>query len=196
MVKVPLYSGTRTPVIATCCPFVKLCGEFVVIVTVVPDSVAVEIKTTLPKLFSKLGGAITVSVAVLLVPPAPDSVVLTLPVVLSFAPAVVPLTATLIEQEPPDVSEPPAKLMLVFPAAGANTPPQVFVGAGVASTSIPAGKASLIANSFSAKAFGLVKFNVKVDVPLSAMLVGEKLFATVGACATLKVAEAVKPVPP
>ena len=113
-----------------------------------------------------------------------------------MAPAVVPLTATLIEQEPLDVSEPPDKLMLVFPMAGANRPPQVFVPAGIAATSIPGGKASLIANPLSAKAFGLVKFSVNVDVPLSGMLDGEKLLATVGGLATVSEAVAVLPVPP
>ena len=142
-----------------------------------------------------VGGAKTFKVA-LAVPPAPDSIELTVPVTLFLDPAVVPLTATLIEQEPLDASEPPDKLMLVAAALGANVPPQVLVAAGTAATSTPGGKLSLIASPLSAKAFGLVKLSVSVDVPFSGMLVGEKLLATVGAAATVKVAAAVNPVPP
>lgn len=142
-----------------------------------------------------VGGAKTFNVA-FAVPPAPDSVVLTFPVTLFFAPAVVPLTATLIEQVPLDVSDPPLKLIAVAAASGLKVPPQVFVAAGTAATSKPAGKLSVIAKPVSAKAFELVKLIVSVDVPFSTMLVGEKFLATVGAAATVKVAEAVNPVPP
>lgn len=147
------------------------------------------------KTFDTVGGAKTLIVA-FAVRPLPDSVELTLPVVFSLAPAVVPLTATLIEQAPLDVSEPPLKLIAVLPAVGANVPPQVFVAPGVAATSKPAGKLSVIAKPVSVNAFGLVKLIVSVDVPLTGMLVGEKLLATVGAAATVNVAEAVPPAPP
>lgn len=114
---------------------------------------------------------------------------------LGLAPAVVPLTATEIEHVL-DVSEPPLKLMAVLPAKGLNVPPQVLVAAGVAATSKPAGKLSVIASPFSVKAFGLVKLIVNVDVPFKGIEVGEKLLATVGGAATNSVAEAVKPRPP
>ena len=120
-----------------------------------------------PKALLIVGGAATFNVAEA-VKPAPPCVEETTPVVLSFEPAVVPLTTTLIEQLPPAVAiEPPVSEMLVLPADGANVPPQVFVVPGVVSTSIPAGKASLTATPVTPAglAAGLVMVRVIVDVP-------------------------------
>jgi hypothetical protein len=182
-------SLTATPVT----PLGLLAGLVMVMVSVEMPLSAMLVGA---KALVMVGGAKTLSVA-LPVPPAPDSVVLTLPVVLSLAPPVVALTLTLIEQEPGlTASDPPDRLMLVLPAAGANVPPQVLVAIGVVSTSRPAGKLSLMLNPLNVNAFGLLKLMVSVEVPPTAMLVGEKLFVTTGGAATFNVAEACKLIPP
>src|SRR5438105_6991051 len=66
------------------------------------------------------GGAITVSTAVLLVAPVPPCVEVTAPVVLLFAPAVVPVTSTENVHDDPAtgaaVSVPPDRLIVPLPA--------------------------------------------------------------------------------
>jgi len=123
------------------------------------------------------------------VPPIPPFVELTLPVVLTSAPAVVPLTLTLIEQLLLIGIEPPDKVMLVAPATGANVPPQVFVAVGVASTSIPVGNESVTPTPVKATVFdaGLVTVMVKVEMPLTPISDGENDFAIVGGEATVNV---------
>src|SRR5689334_4266050 len=144
----------------------------------------------------KAGGPTTVSVPDA-VPPAPVSVVLTLPVVLFLTPAVVPLTLTLIAHVAGLAPiEPPVRLMLVSAAFGEKVPPQVLVAAGVASTSTPAGKLSLMLRLFSVNAFEFEKLIVRVDVPPTVTCAGEKAFVTDGGVPTLSVALAVEPAPP
>ncbi|MFN8558943.1 MAG: hypothetical protein U0531_16930 [Dehalococcoidia bacterium] len=75
--------------------------------------------------------------------PAPASALDTAPEVFALTPAVVAVTATLTWQDPLAVSPPPLRLIVVAPAEGANTPPQVFVAAGVAATCTPLGKVSV-----------------------------------------------------
>ena len=147
--------------------------------------------------FIIVGGANTFNVA-LAVPPEPDSAVETAPVVLALAPSVVPLTLTLmLHVAGLTASEPPVRLMLVAAATGVNVPPHVFVAVGVASTSTPAGNASLIAKLVNATvAFGLPKVIVNVDVPPTGMLVGTNALVTVGGATTFRFADAVFPVPP
>ncbi len=135
----------------------------------------------------------SVALAVL---PAPDSVVLTIPVVLLLAPPVVALTCTLRAQEPLLPSAPPDKLRLVAAAVGLKVPPQVLLETTGLSTSKPAGNESLMASPLSAVAFGLLKLMVSVDVPPTAMLLGVKLFVTLGGETTVIEAIEVLPVPP
>src|SRR5258708_14955536 len=78
----------------TVCPTVKPCGALVVIVTVVPASVAPAMLAVANDLLI-VGGPTTFSVAVLLVVPVPPLLELTAPVVLFFAPPLVPVTVTL-----------------------------------------------------------------------------------------------------
>jgi hypothetical protein len=82
-----------------------------------------------------LGGATTdkVSVPVLPVPPLVE---VTLPVVLTLAPPVVAVTATVTVQVPLAAMVPPEKLTEVLPAAGAKVgdPQPVVVALGVAAT--------------------------------------------------------------
>src|SRR5215471_3768570 len=90
------------------------------------------------------GGATTMSVAVLLVVPAPLWVAVIAPVVFAFAPAVVPVTFTEKLHDPLVPRVPPERLTLPDPAVAAIVPaPQLPVTPfGVATTS-PVGSASL-----------------------------------------------------
>jgi hypothetical protein len=142
-----------------------------------------------------VGGATTVRLAVA-VRPGPLSVAVTAPVVFTFNPGVVPVTATLTVQLPLAARPAPASERLVAPAAGANVPPHVFVTAGVAPTCIPAGKPSVIERPVRAIVFGFVKPIVRVDVPPTGICAGENDFVTTGGEATVRLAEAVFPVPP
>src|SRR5258707_945439 len=92
-----------------------------------------------------VGGATTVRLAVLLAVPVPPSVELMAPVVLSFTPAVVPVTSTENVHDDPAagdaVSVPPDKLMAPLPATAVIVPlPQEPVTLGVAATTRPAGR--------------------------------------------------------
>jgi hypothetical protein len=116
------------------------------------------------------------------VEPAPPSLELTAPVVLVFKPCVVALTLTLIEQLPPAVAiAPPDRLTLVAAATAVNAPPQVLVAIGVASTSRPAGKGSLMLTPVTPPGLiaGLAMVIVNVDVVLSKIEFGENDFVTV-----------------
>src|SRR5260221_96523 len=148
------------------------------------------------------GGASTVNIAVLLVAPVPPSVELTVPVVLLLLPAVVPVTSTeKVHEEPAAgdaVSVPPERLMLPLPAVAVIVPlPHEPVTLGVAATTTPAGKLSVKATPLSALAvFGLVMVKLSVLVAFNAMLVGLKALLMVGGEATVRLADAVLPVPP
>ena len=143
------------------------------------------------------GGAITVRVAVLLVAPAPLCVEEIGPVVLFCTPAVIPVTFRLIEQEPFAASVPPDKLIEPEPAAALVVPPQVLVSPlGVATTS-PAGRVSLNATADRAVfVFGLLMLKVNDVLALSRMLAAPNALLIVAAVATLRLADAVFPVPP
>jgi len=87
-----------------------------------------------PKALLMVGGVATVRVAVLLVPPVPPLVELTLPVVLGLEPEVVAVTFTLTAHDELAETVPPVRLMLKLPAAGANVPPHVLLGPGTLAT--------------------------------------------------------------
>jgi hypothetical protein len=145
------------------------------------------------KAFAIVGGATTVSTA-LAVPPVPSFVELTAPVVLVLAPAVEPVTLTEIEQLLPGVViEPVLKLIGEVPEL--KVPPQVF--AGLPAKVMPAGMVSLTAMPFIMPLLvaGFVIVIVRVDVPPTGTEVGVKDFVMVGGAVTVKVAEAVPPVP-
>ena len=72
-----------------------------------------------------VGGARTVTEAVLLVVPVPVSLALTLPVVLGLAPAVAPVTVTLKLQFPPAAIEAPVRVIVFPPLVVRVPPPQV-----------------------------------------------------------------------
>lgn len=132
------------------------------------------------------------------VKPFPPLVEVAASVVFVNAPALVPLTRTLIEQLPLADIEPPDKVILLAAAVGAKVPPQVFAAVGVASTSIPDGKLSATPTPDKATVFaaGLVIEIVRVEKPLFCkMVVGENDLAIVGGATTVKFAVAVAPVP-
>ncbi len=149
-----------------------------------------------------VGGATTVSTAVLLVVPAPPSVEVTLPVVLLLVPAVVPVTLTENVHDDPAagdaVSVPPDRLMLPLAAVAVIVPlPQEPVTLGVAATTKPAGRLSVNATPLKGlKVFGLVMVKLSVLLLFSAMLVGLNDLPMVGGLTTARFAEAVLPVPP
>ena len=152
-----------------------------------------------------VGGAITVNVS-LAVPPVPPSVELTVLVVLTCAPALMPLTLTeKVHDEaasgdavnvPPDkltVEGEPGGLLTVAVIVPLPQEPTTVVDASFR----PAGKLSVNATPLSALAvFGLVTVKLSVLLPLSGMLLGLNDLLMVGGAITVSVSLAVPPVPP
>ena len=138
------------------------------------------------------------SVAVLLVAPVPPLVELTVPVVLLLVPEVVGVTSTLTAHELLAVIPPPVRLMEVLPAAAVNVPPQLSLALGTAATCRPVGKLSVTATPLKAvPVFGLVMVKVRVEVPPTAVVVGEKALLMLGGATTVSVTVLLlEPVPP
>src|ERR1700687_5872221 len=150
-----------------------------------------------PNAFAIEGGPSTASVAVLLVAPAPVSVELTAPVVLDLVPAVVPVTFTVMEHEPPDASVPPVKLMVLEPAVYDGVPLQVLLAPFGVDTTKPAGRLSVKVTPVRPKLeLGLVIVSVRLVNPLSGIVAAPNALLMVGGVATLRLALAVLPVPP
>ena len=127
----------------------------------------------------------------------PVCVELTLPVVLEYDPPAAAVTLTVIEQLALPPKMPPERLTLPLPAAPpVIVPAQVFVKVGDAAITNPEGNVSLNATPDSGKALLFDTVSVNVDTPLLAIAAGENDFTMVGFAATLKVADAVFPVPP
>ena len=141
------------------------------------------------------GGATTV-IEALEVLPVPPSVEVTW-TLLFFTPAVVPCTFTDTVQLVLAATVPPERLMLPDPATAVAVPPQLLVKAlGVATTN-PAGRLSVNAIPFSVRpVLGFWMLNVSEVVPFKGMLAAPKALVMVGGVATVKLAEAVLPVPP
>ena len=132
------------------------------------------------------GGAITSSAAVLLVAPVPTSVEVIAFVVLSFVPAVVPLTATVKVQDDPAagevVSVPPDRLTLLLPAVAMIVPaPHEPVTPGVGAITNPAGKLSTNPTPLRLLVvFGLLIVKLRVLLEFNGMFVGLNDLVTVG----------------
>jgi hypothetical protein len=140
-----------------------------------------------------VGGATTVTVAVLLATPVPLSVALTAPVVLLLRPAVVPVTLTVIAHcavpEPLEVKVPPARLMLVLFAAAVTVPLHVLLTFGVVETERPEGRGSLKAKPLRlVVVLGLVMVKVTLTLVPSGMLALANALAIVGGDTTVRVA--------
>ncbi len=119
--------------------------------------------------------------------PVPPFAELTAPVVLLATPELVAVTLTDTVQELLTANVPPLRLIVVAPPVGAKVPPQVLMAFGVPATWRAAGKVSLTAIPVSATvlAAGLVIVRVRVEIPFTGMLVGEKALAIVGGATTV-----------
>lgn len=150
-----------------------------------------------PNAFAMLGGPITVMLAVLLVAPAPLSVDEMGPVVLFCTPAAMPCTFTLIVQEAFAASAPPVRLIEPEPAAAVTVPLQVVANPLGVATWSPAGNVSLKATPVRASdVLGLLRVKVSDVFAPTRMLAAPNALVIVGGVATVKLAEAVLPVPP
>src|SRR5581483_7104310 len=149
---------------------------------VVPLTAIVET----PNALEIVGGANTLSVAVLLVVPVPPSVDEIAPVIFAIAPAVVPVTLTVIVQEVLVPTVPPERLTVVSPAAGVKVPLQLLTTPGVAATCRPDGNVSLNASPLKPTVvFGLVIVKVIVVVPFNGMLGAPNALLIVGGATTV-----------
>jgi hypothetical protein len=143
------------------------------------------------------GGATTVNVSVAVFP-VPPLVEDTAPDVLVNEPAVPPVTFTTTVQELFTGMLPPVRLMLVPPAVADAVPPQVLVSPFGVATTNPEGSVSLNAMpaAGSGLAAGLVIVKVSVLVPFNGIELGLNALAIEGGPSTLRLADAVLPVPP
>jgi hypothetical protein len=143
------------------------------------------------------GGAMTLMLADA-VPPVPPSVELMLPVVLFFAPALVPLTFTENVHEPLAAIVPPERLTEPEPAVAVIVPgPHVPVRAFGVETDRPAGSVSLKATPVIAEVvLGFVIVKARLVDPFRGMLAAPNAFAIVATPTTVIEALDVFPVPP
>lgn len=168
-----------------------------VIVLIVPGAMRAGLKV-----FAITGGPITVRVLMLLVVPAPPSVELTTPVVLSFAPGVLPVTSTEKKQSDPAAGKavrvPPDKLIVPLPGVAMIAPePQEPVIFGFAAITTPDGKMSLKATPLSALVlFSFLIVKVRVLFAFKVMLSGLKPLKMMGGSTTVRLALEMLPVPP
>src|SRR6266700_2141129 len=145
-----------------------------------------------------VGGATTVMFADAVLP-VPPFVEVTLPVVLFFRPAVVPVTFAVSVHEVLTAIVPPVKLTLPEPATAVAVPPQVLVNPLGVATTRPAGSVSVKATPVSATvlAAGLVMVKVSEVVPFSGIVAAPNALAIEGGATTVRVAVLlVVPVPP
>ena len=148
-----------------------------------------------------VGGATTVIVSVA-VPPVPPSVDLTVLVVLTWAPALIPVTLTEKVHDPLEARVPPDKLTvegdpggLLIVAVMVPLPhePVTVVDANFT----PPGNVSVNATPLSATLLlGFCSVKLNVLLPFSGMLLGLNDLAIVGGLATVRVAVAAAPLPP
>jgi hypothetical protein len=151
-----------------------------------------------PYALAIVGAAMTVSVAVLLVAPAPVCVDEIAPVIFDLVPAAVPVTFTVIAQLLFVVTVAPVSVTIPVLATAAAVPPQVFASAFGVDTTKPAGNVSAKATPVRAAVLdtGLVIVKVSEVEPFSRMLAAPNASLIVGKPTTVSVAEAVLPVPP
>jgi hypothetical protein len=131
-----------------------------------------------------VGGPATVTVAVLLVAPAPDSFDETAPVVFACAPTVTPVTFTPNVHDALAASVPPDKFKLLAPAVAVTVPlPQVPVSPFGEEITNPTGNVSTNPTPVSADVFpaGFVIVKVNVVDPFRGMLAAPNALLIVGA---------------
>jgi hypothetical protein len=149
-----------------------------------------------PKALIITGGATTVSVAFAVLP-VPPSVEVTV-TLLFFTPAVVPVITTETVQLAPAASVPPVRLTEPLPSTAVAVPPQVLLRLPGVATTIPAGILSVNAIPVSVTfVFGLSIVKISKACPFSGIWFDAKNPLVIdGGEATVKLAEAVLPVPP
>jgi hypothetical protein len=99
--------------------------------------------------------------------------------------------------EPLAARVPAERLTDPEPDVAATVPPQVLLTLGVAATTRPAGRLSANARPLRARAaFGLVMLKLSDVVPFKGIEAAPKVLVMLGGVATVRVAEAVLPVPP
>ena len=151
-----------------------------------------------PKDLEIVGGDATTKLAVLLVVPVPPLVELIAPVVLLTVPDCVPMTFTVTVQVLEAEIAPPDRLIVVVLAAAVTDPPQVSDTPGAEATCSPLRRESLNATPVSDTVLpvGLVSVKVRVVVPFKGRLAAPKTLLIVGGATTVRLALAVRPVPP
>jgi hypothetical protein len=140
----------------------------------------------------------TESVALAL-PPVPPLVEVIDELVLTFVPAVVPVTLSEIVQDAEAATVPPDRFTFPPPAAAVTLPPHELVTPLGLPTTSPAGKASVNATPVSAvEELGLVIVKVSNDVPPAEIDAGAKLLANPGGLTVVTSSEALAlfPLPP
>ncbi len=107
-----------------------------------------------------------------------------------------PVTLTETEQEPLAATVPPDRLTVDELADAVAVPAQVLLRFGVAATTSPAGRLSVNATPSAAEPFGLEMAKLRVVVPFRGMVAAPNVLVMETGLATVKLAEAVFPVPP
>jgi len=142
------------------------------------------------------GGATTLMLAEA-VPPVPPSVELTLPEVLFFVPAVVPVTFTENVQEELAAIVPAVKLITFVPAVAVMIPaPQVPVRPLGVEITRPAGSVSVKATPLAATVLLFWMVKLREVEPFSGMLAAPNALMITGGATTVMEAFEMLPVPP
>ena len=147
-----------------------------------------------PNALAIAGGPTTV-IEAFEVLPTPPSVELTV-TLLFLTPVVVPWILTETVHDPPAASVPPARLTEPEPLTAVAVPPQVLLRLAGVATIKPAGRLSVNAIPLAELLLGLEMENVRLVVPFSGMVAAPKALVMLTGLATLKLADAVLPVPP
>jgi hypothetical protein len=150
-----------------------------------------------PNVLVMEGGTTTVALAEA-VPPVPPSTDVTAPVVLFCTPLAVPVTFTLNVHDLLAASVAPVRLTLAPPAAAVIVPPphDPVRPFGIA-TAMPVGRLSVKPTPLSAIALGagFVIVKLRLVVPFRAIVAAPNVLVIVGGATTVRVAEAVPPLP-
>jgi hypothetical protein len=141
-----------------------------------------------PNALLMVGGPATVKLA-LAVLPVPPFVEDTLPVVLVFIPAVVPVTFTEIVQVPETAIDPPDKLTKFVPLVAVGKPPQVFESPFGVATTNPGGNVSANPTPFKGvPVFGFVIVKVRDVLPFTGISTAPNALLMLGGLRTVTLA--------
>jgi hypothetical protein len=175
--------------------------EFELLIVIVSEVLPFNVIDEAPNALLMLGGtgaAVTIRVAVPVLP-VPPSLDVTLLVVLIRVPVAVAVTLSETAHDEFPARVPPDRDTLPEAATAVAVPPQVFVRAGVAATVSPEGRVSVNATPVSAVEFELLIVRVSEVLPFTAIDETPNALLMLGATGTgftVKVAVPVLPVPP